>query len=57
MAVSVVGEVSDPALLSSAGKSPASLCGPAGGKSENRGFGTGCNFTDFTDLTDLHRLP
>src|SRR5215472_2006542 len=50
MAISVVSEVSDSALLPS-GASP---CSPSPGEqSENRGLGTGCNFTDFTDLTDL----
>src|SRR5262245_21916494 len=50
MAVSVVSEVSDSALLPS-GASPSSPS--PGEQSENRGLGTGCNFTDFTDLTDL----
>ena len=50
MAVSVVSKVSDSALLPS-GASP---CSPSPGEqSENRGLGTGCNFTDFTNLTDL----
>src|SRR5262245_65849919 len=50
MAVSAVSEVSDSALLPS-GASP---CSPSPGEqSANRGLGTGCNFTDFTDLTDL----
>ena len=53
MAVSVVSKVSDSALLPS-GASP---CSPSPGEqSENRGLGTGCNFTDFTDLTDLPLL-
>src|SRR5215831_3747108 len=54
MAISVVSEVSDSALLPS-GASPS--CSPSPGEqSENRGLGTGCNFTDFTDLTDLPLL-
>src|SRR5262245_23198109 len=53
MAVSVVSKVSDSALLPS-GASP---CSPSPREqSENRGLGTGCNFTDFTDLTDLPLL-
>jgi hypothetical protein len=52
MAVSVVSEVSDSALLP--GAFP---CSPSPGEqSENRGLGTGCNFTDFTDLTELPLL-
>src|SRR5262249_9517610 len=57
MAVSVVSKVSDPALLPSGPPSPPSPVPASEGESENRALRTGCNFPDFTDLTDLLLLP
>jgi hypothetical protein len=57
MAVSVVSKVSDPASLPSEPPSPPSPAPASEGESENQALRTGCNFTDFTDLTYLLLLP
>src|SRR5262249_49279199 len=57
MAVSVVSKVSDPALLPSGSPSPPSPAPASEGESEHRALRTRCNFTDFTDLTDLLLPP
>src|SRR5215471_14806404 len=57
MTISVVSKVSGPALLPSGSPSPPSPAPASEGESENRALRTGCNFIDFTDLTNLLLLP